>query len=122
MEGGTFRNLINHRNISASSNASGHVNEKKDFLELTTKAHLVAAALHFFAMASHILIVYQLQPVFHLTRRKICFIGRCYSLLTNMLYQVRPIWVSITDISNNPHLKHITSEHSYSKKKATWIP
>ena len=55
MEGGTLqqlRNLISRRNISVSSSFSSHVNEIEDFLEFTTKSHLIAAALHFFAMAT----------------------------------------------------------------------
>lgn len=44
--------------------------------------------------------------------RQVCAIPSQFCLKQN-----EPIWVSITDISNNPHLKRITSEHSYSKKK-----
>ena len=47
----------------------------------------------------------------------------CYALLTGMSYRVSfvktkgPIQVSVTDISNNPHLKRIMSEHDNSKRQ-----
>lgn len=51
LEGGTLqqlRNLINRRNISATTNVTGRVNEVEDFLELIVRCHIVAAAMHFF--------------------------------------------------------------------------
>lgn len=55
LEGGTLqqlRNLINRRNVSASTAVSGHVNEVQDFLELVIRCHIIAVAMHYFGMKS----------------------------------------------------------------------
>lgn len=55
LEGGTLqqlRNLINRRNVSASTSVKGHVNEIQDFLELIVRCHIVAVTMHYFSMAN----------------------------------------------------------------------
>ena len=124
MEGGTLRNLINCHNISESSSASGHVNEIEDFLELTIKSHLIATALHFFAMTTiddephsncfpaHI----SFEKKKKCYEKLLCIIDRYVIPSQFCLKQKEPIKVSFSDVSNNPHFKHIMSEHDYSKK------
>jgi hypothetical protein len=54
-EGGTLlqlRNRINRRNVSDAQDITKHVNEIEDFLELVVNCHLIAAAMHFFSMAT----------------------------------------------------------------------
>ena len=90
MEGGTLRNLINCHNISESSSASGHVNEIEDFLELTIKSHLIATALHFFAMTTIDDEPHSNCFPAHISfeKKKNYFMKNYYTLLTVMLYQV----------------------------------
>lgn len=51
MEGGTLlqlKNLINRNNVRSGTKIKHQVNEVEDFLELITKGHMIAAAVHFF--------------------------------------------------------------------------
>ena len=55
MQGGTpqkLRNLIGWRNISTSTDVTGHVNEVEEFIELVVRCHLIMSGLHYFSMNS----------------------------------------------------------------------
>lgn len=55
LQGGTLqqlRNLINRRNVSASTSVKSHANEIEDFLELITRCHISAVVMHHFRMNS----------------------------------------------------------------------
>jgi len=128
IEGGTLqqlRNLINRRNISVSSSVSGHVNEIEDFLEIVSKSHLIAAALHLFSMTIDDEPHSNCFPAS--AKEKTCFMRNCiidrYVIPSQFcLKNKEPIRVSLSDISCNSHLKCIMSEHDYSQKQSESRP
>ena len=52
MEGGTLQQLIGWRNISVSTDVTGHVNEVEKFIELVVRCHLIMSGLHYFLISS----------------------------------------------------------------------
>ena len=55
MEGGTLQqlqNLIGWRNISMSTDVTGHVNEVEVFIKLVVRCYLIMSGLHYFSMSS----------------------------------------------------------------------
>ena len=53
LQGGNLqqlRNLINRRNVGASTGIKGHVNDIEDFLALIIRCHISAVVMHYFSM------------------------------------------------------------------------
>ena len=130
LEGGTLqqlRNLINRRNVSASTSIKGHVTEIQDFLELIVKCHIVAVTMHYFSMENiddkpHTSAfpsnVKSLPPKqkWKLFQNELCqiidkyVIPKQYVLKENRSESVaNPPTGSLT----NPHAKRVQDEHSY---------
>lgn len=132
LEGGTLqqlRNLINRRNISATTSVCGHVNDVQDFLELVIRCHILAVTMHFFSMKNtddkpHTSgFPDNVSQFAHKERWKLFFNRLCeivdkYVIPKQFDLSTEPAQAKQTLLSGNPHGHRVQQEHSYGAYQA----
>lgn len=127
LEGGTLqqlRNLINRRNVSASTKVKGHANDVQDFLELVVKCHLVAVSMHYFSMDNvsdrpHTsafpsnLKELPTQQKWKILHNELCHIVDKYVIPKQYLNVTTSENVPSVAQCSNPHAQRVDLEHQY---------
>ena len=128
LEGGTLqqlRNLINRRNVSASTSITGHVNDVQDFLLLVTNCHIIAATMHYFSMANiddephtsafpsdiHTM---PAKRKWWLLHSELCQIVDKYIIPRQYILKEGPrVQEAVSSDHANPHVRRMQQDHAY---------
>ena len=116
--------MRNRRNISATSNVVGHVNEIENFLLLIIRCHIVAAAMHFFSMNNiddepHTSVFPVNIVTLPLDEQRKLFIDRLHQIVVMYIipkqfaFETSECSEDILTQARNPHAQRVVMEHSY---------